>query len=119
MRNKIRYLIRMYATIRGRIDRLEYWIFIGLPVSLAVALDLEFGPVTAVDWILSLILLWCILAVNIKRWHDRDKTGFHVLIWFIPVVGRIWTISELGFLRGTIGPNSYGQAPRAVVPQRD
>jgi uncharacterized membrane protein YhaH (DUF805 family) len=29
----------------------------------------------------------------------------------IPLVGAIWTFVECGCLRGTVGPNNYGEDP--------
>ena len=51
------------------------------------------------------------LAVSVKRWHDRDKPGTWVLINLIPLVGGIWAFVEVGCLRGTFGPNNYGEDP--------
>jgi uncharacterized membrane protein YhaH (DUF805 family) len=61
--------------------------------------------------ILMLIILWPSLAVYTKRWHDRNKSGWWSLILFVPLVGAIWFLVELGFLRGTEGPNRYGPDP--------
>jgi len=51
------------------------------------------------------------LAVYTKRWHDRNKSGWWSLILLIPIVGPIWMLVELGFLRGTEGTNNYGPDP--------
>ena len=32
-----------------------------------------------------------------------------VILYFVPVIGVIWTIAELGFFKGTPGPNDAGQ----------
>jgi uncharacterized membrane protein YhaH (DUF805 family) len=63
--------------------------------------------------ILLLITLWPTLALYAKRWHDRDKSGWWSLIMLIPFIGGIWMLIELGFLRGTDGPNRFGQDPLA------
>ena len=52
--------------------------------------------------------IWIGLAVAVKRWHDRGKSGWWVLIGLIPIVGGIWILVECGFLPGTPGPNAYG-----------
>ena len=57
---------------------------------------------------------WCIIPailVYIKRFHDRDKSGWWMLIVLIPIVGAIWLLVELGFLPGTPGPNRFGPPP--------
>jgi uncharacterized membrane protein YhaH (DUF805 family) len=61
--------------------------------------------------ILMLLTLWPALAVYTKRWHDRGKSGWWSLIMFIPIVGGIWMLVELGFLRGTEGVNRFGADP--------
>ena len=82
--------------------------------------------------------IWMHSAVTIKRLHDRDKSawwyllygiapfGFFLLaiylwtarvleaasiLFVLSFVGLIWAIIELGFLRGTAGPNRYGPEP--------
>jgi uncharacterized membrane protein YhaH (DUF805 family) len=54
---------------------------------------------------------WSMIAIQVKRWHDRGKSGAMVLINFIPIVGGIWAFVECGCLRGTDGPNQYGDDP--------
>ena len=58
--------------------------------------------------VLVLILLWPSLAISIKRFHDRDKSGWWVLLSLIPIIGPIWLFIELGFLPGTPGTNRFG-----------
>ena len=73
-------------------------------------------------------------AVGIKRLHDRNKSGWWTLLFFVApsvlqgasssfdgavslilslagMVVAIWALVELGFLRGTRGPNQYGPDP--------
>ena len=57
-------------------------------------------------------------AGQVKRWHDRDKSGWFVLVNFIPFIGTIWALVELGFLRGTMGPNRFGPDPLGGVGQQ-
>jgi uncharacterized membrane protein YhaH (DUF805 family) len=63
--------------------------------------------------IVILLTLWPALAIYTKRWHDRGKSGWWSLILFVPLIGSIWLLVELGFLRGTEGPNKYGPDPIA------
>jgi uncharacterized membrane protein YhaH (DUF805 family) len=49
--------------------------------------------------------------VQIKRWHDRDKSGWWVLINFIPILGGLWSLIECGFVKGTNGKNRFGPDP--------
>lgn len=55
--------------------------------------------------------IWSSIALQVKRWHDRGKSGAMVLINLIPYIGGIWAFVECGCLRGTCGQNQYGQDP--------
>ena len=96
----------------GRINRAKYW----LGTLLVYVADLIIvGIATSADSpilsLLSLVLIWPGLAVQIKRWHDRDKSGWWVLIGLIPLIGFFWVLIECGILEGTAGPNQYGPDP--------
>lgn len=55
--------------------------------------------------------MWISVAAGVKRYHDRGKTGFWYLIAFIPLIGPIWQLVELGFLPGESSANDHGGAP--------
>lgn len=57
--------------------------------------------------------VWSGICVSAKRLHDRNKSGWWMLIQFIPIVGAIWYLIEVGFRAGTLGPNRFGQDPLA------
>jgi len=127
--------IGQWFGFQGRIRRQTWWLGYVLPLMaisiVCSVLDISLGFVTIQDaapvdgygysfetagvgpfGLLSLIpLIWGGLAGQVKRWHDRDKSGWMVLINFIPLIGMIWALIELGFLRGTAGPNRFGPDP--------
>jgi len=116
----------VFFSFSGRIGRMTYWMStLGLIVA-AVALMFFLLPKGAIDaespppglgmsagmmLVINLAMIWCMLAISVKRWHDRDKSGWWVLITLIPVIGALWALVENGFLKGTDGPNSYGPDP--------
>lgn len=53
------------------------------------------------------------LAIQAKRWHDINKSGWCSIIAVIPVVGVLLCIKALGFTPSDVGSNDYGQ------PQKD
>ena len=63
--------------------------------------------------LIALLLAIPAIIVTIKRYHDRNKSGWWVLIAFIPVVGALWQLIECGFLPGTAGTNRFGPDPVA------
>lgn len=103
----------------GRINRARFWLGVAvvyvavwLLAILAVAMSSSF--MWMVLGIVSIATIWPMLAIQIKRWHDRGKSGWWVLIGFIPLIGGIWVLVECGFLEGTIGNNEYGPNPLEV-----
>ena len=128
----------LYLSMDGRINRQPFWlgllaliivqwivIFIVsmlLGVSMMGNMDPNMAPDVAASmamkamipiWIVSLLFLYPVLAVYTKRWHDRDKSGWWSLIILVPIIGAIWFLVECGFLRGTEGPNRFGNDPLA------
>lgn len=53
------------------------------------------------------MIVWMDLALQVKRWHDRDKTGWWVLICLFPGLGLAWALIECGLFPGTVGPNRF------------
>ena len=66
-------------------------------------------------WIVAYLWLltgsWIAWAVYAKRWHDCSKSGWMSLCYAVPVVGPLWAVDYQGFVRGTDGPNQYGDNP--------
>jgi uncharacterized membrane protein YhaH (DUF805 family) len=127
----------MFTNMNGRIGRQSWWL--GLIALMVVewiiifVLSMLFGQsvtqevtdggfsyssnLTPVGSIIALIVMipfiWAGLCVSAKRWHDRGKSAWWILIGLVPIIGGIWTLVECGFLRGTDGPNQYGPDPLA------
>lgn len=107
---------RMLLDPRGRIGRAAFWRWgVGLPLGLGLLLHALLGiarvPREDADFAVNLLLLWPIVAVMAKRWHDRDRSGWWVLVLLLPVVGWLWALVVNGSLRGTVGPNRHGADP--------
>jgi len=108
---------RLLLDPRGRIARRGFWIWgvavpLGAGLMLRALLDIARFQETTADGVVNLLLLWPTVTVSIKRWHDRDKSGWWVLIVLVPVVGWIAAIIANGCLPGTRGPNRFGPEPR-------
>ena len=100
----------------GRINRAKFWlgavviwVVWAVVIAIASAMNSSFGWI--IGGVFYIAVIWVGLAVSIKRWHDRDKSGWWVLISFIPLIGPIWALVETGFLEGTPGTNQYGPDP--------
>lgn len=53
------------------------------------------------------------LAVQVRRFHDQDKSGWFVLLGFIPYLGGLIVLVFM-CLEGTRGPNQYGDDPKGL-----
>jgi uncharacterized membrane protein YhaH (DUF805 family) len=99
----------------GRINRAKFWSGVGALIVAYIVIfalfAIDSGALRALLGLAYIAMIWPSLAISIKRWHDRDKSGWWVLIGFIPLIGPIWALVETGFLEGTGGPNQYGPDP--------
>jgi uncharacterized membrane protein YhaH (DUF805 family) len=133
----------LFTSFEGRINRRPFWI--ALLVLLVVSFVLQFTVMAiagqTAGLILSLVLLYPGYALNVKRFHDRNRpdwipmafyallvaiilmqlvgidragaepTTLFLVVGAVFLIGAIWLTIELGFLRGTAGPNDYGPDP--------
>ncbi len=104
-------------SFKGRISRKPFWIF-NLFIFLAGILFAIFtepaeniNEITKSQFLFMLWMLWPSMAVQAKRWHDRNKSALWLLINFIPIAGPLWSLIENGFLPGTPGTNKFGPDP--------
>ena len=106
--------MQILFSLRGRIPRRTFWLWgvLGMLLfSVIAGLLLGIAGVSPrlAEAIPNLLIIWPGLAISVKRWHDRDKSGWWVLINLIPVIGFFWALIENGCLRGSVGPNRYGE----------
>jgi len=105
-------LKQLYLSFEGRIGRQTYWLKGVLPFFIigmvAAVIDYYADTNNVLSTIVSILLIWPGLAVSVKRWHDRNKSGWWVLINLVPLIGSIWAFIEQGFLKGTEGANQFG-----------
>ena len=142
----------------GRINRAKYWrvillnficlIIFMLVVPLSIGTTFYDGdPAWAKPMTLALlagtmgpaliISTWCFAAMSIKRLHDRNKSGWWMVLFFVvpslldklwawldlptgvfivSLIGfglSIWGFAEIYCLKGTKGPNRFGSDPLA------
>jgi uncharacterized membrane protein YhaH (DUF805 family) len=107
-------------SIKGRVSRKTFWIFYGiLVVGLIITSIIDSvisgqaysGDMGYLGLIFAILMFWPFLAVQVKRWHDCDKSGLWVLINLVPIIGSIYSLIMNGFIKGTEGHNRYGDNP--------
>ena len=72
--------------------------------------DLPIIPTTLFG-ISFLAIIWINICTTITRYHDRNKSGWWYFFGFIPLIGPIWQLIELGFLSGDVDDNEFGPGP--------
>jgi uncharacterized membrane protein YhaH (DUF805 family) len=118
----IRTCFSKYVDFSGRAARSEYWwfiLFIALGNIVLSFVDAAiFGrsvdgqTVSILGAIWSLALLLPAIAVGVRRLHDRDMTGWWLLLYLIPVLGAL--VLLFFFVQsGTNGANRFGLDPLA------
>ena len=114
-------VLRKYAVFGGRASRPEFWYFTLVNTIIEVIGQVVGRQVRVVMLVPSLYRLAVLLpsiGVAIRRLHDTNRSGWWLLLAFIPIVG--WIILIVFYASaGTAGPNSYGDSaptsPAATV----
>ncbi|KHT64887.1 inner membrane protein [Photobacterium gaetbulicola] len=106
-------------SFQGRMRRRDYWVYsipvllVSLPVFLYSTPENAGNPLLNILSIVVLVFVfWASVALNVKRLHDRNKSAWWIILTFMPLIGPIFVIVELGILDGTPGPNQYGADPK-------
>ena len=109
--------LKKYADFSGRARRTEYWLFVLFSMVIAMVLgvvDYVLGSPGIVGLLFALAILIPGIAVAVRRLHDTDRSGWWLLIAFVPIVGTIVLLVFL-LLDSNSGENRFGSSPKAVV----
>lgn len=123
--------LKRYVDFSGRSRRKEYWMFVLFVVIVTVILTLLTGTREtnyssngmgfSIQSQSPFVLLWFLaillpsLAVQVRRFHDQDKSGWFVLLGLIPFVGGIIVLVFM-CMEGTHGDNRFGPDPKGDGP---
>lgn len=111
-------------SFKGRISRKQFWLgtlammveFAILFALMAMTFNTEtYTPTTAslaITAVMFILAIWQGTALYVKRFHDRNKSGWWMLVGLIPLIGSFWLIIECGFLSGTQDSNRFGANPK-------
>jgi uncharacterized membrane protein YhaH (DUF805 family) len=121
--------LKRYADFSGRSRRLEYWmfqLFYFIVITALVALAFLLGdgpndPSIVPLLLLGLFILGTIvpaIAVQVRRFHDQDRSGLFVLLNFIPYAGGLIVFIFM-VLPGTRGSNRFGPDPVFGAPEME
>jgi uncharacterized membrane protein YhaH (DUF805 family) len=124
--------LKRYFDFKGRSRRKEFWMFVLFGIIAGVAATIvdaslgygsvsssvgdgsanfafeSNGPVVIIVW---LALLIPSIACAVRRLHDTDRSGWWLLLIFIPIIG--WIVLIVFYcLDGTSGTNRFGADPK-------
>jgi uncharacterized membrane protein YhaH (DUF805 family) len=105
-------VLKKYAVFSGRARRKEYWMFLLISIIISIVLAIIDGVVgTAIlGLVYSLAVLVPSIAVAVRRMHDIDKSGWWLLISFVPIIGII-VVLVFACMAGTPEDNRFGPPP--------
>src|SRR5947208_2419863 len=86
--------VHLLFLLRGRIARWQFWL--GIVLTLVIAALVGFGFAGAAGSLSGVVLLsaamiaivYMQVAVMVKRFHDRDRSGYWALLWVVPQILR-------------------------------
>jgi uncharacterized membrane protein YhaH (DUF805 family) len=116
--------LKQYAVFSGRARRKEYWfyqLFNTLFVVALVVVDAMTGTMRGkaglglLSGLFVLATLLPSLGMLVRRLHDTNRSGWWILIGFVPLVGPlimlVFTLQD-----SEVSANQHGPNPKAVLP---
>ncbi|CAB3746727.1 MULTISPECIES: DUF805 domain-containing protein [Burkholderia] len=109
-------------SFKGRVGRLPWWIYALASTVLGALFDAGSSgapndnlplPAILLLFVIAVVAVWSSIAVGVKRLHDIDKSGWWMLLLFVPIVGVLALFVMNGFIAGTPHANRFGDAPSA------
>jgi uncharacterized membrane protein YhaH (DUF805 family) len=113
------HAFKNFLNFNGRASRTEYWMFVLLNTTFAIASysidllfnlgfgELGYGPFYIVY---TLVAFLPGLALSVRRLHDTGRKGSFIFIALLPFLGAIWLLI-LFILKGDDEENDYGEKP--------
>jgi uncharacterized membrane protein YhaH (DUF805 family) len=111
-----------YFNFADRSSRSAFWYWVlftflvGVGLTLVDAMIFGLDSYTPLSGLFGLATFIPGIAVAVRRLHDMGRTGWWMLLLFLPLIGIIvliiWWCQP-----SEPGPNQYGSAPLAALPQ--
>ena len=114
--------LKKYAEFSGRAQRSEYWYFVLFYFLIAVGLAFidgltgMFNPAAGIGLLSGLLTLGLLIpsiSVSVRRLHDTNRSGWWLLIAFVPLVGAI-VLLVFCVQDSSPGDNKFGANPKTA-----
>jgi uncharacterized membrane protein YhaH (DUF805 family) len=115
-------VLKKYAVFEGRAGRKEYWFFVLFNILISMALGYvdwltgNVNPETGLGLLSSIYALGVMIpgmAVSVRRLHDTNRSGWWLLITFVPVIGALVFLYFM-VLDSNPDINEFGPSPKDV-----
>ena len=122
--------MQLLFSFQGRIGRRTFWVcLIGVSIVMtataatvawAIGNMVRQGVISPVSphltafYVVGIPCLWPLLAVQVKRWHDLNRSGWWVFVNFVPMLGNMVSFVMCGLMPGTGDINKYGGMPNGI-----
>ncbi|HEV7491223.1 MAG TPA: DUF805 domain-containing protein [Rhodanobacteraceae bacterium] len=114
-------VLKKYRQFEGRARRSEYWYFTLFHIFILLALmlvdvvfrkmiGLHFNPFST---LYGLAVMVPNIAVNVRRLHDTDRSGWWLLLALVPLVGLVLIVFLVE--DSMTSTNRYGQNPKLEI----
>lgn len=110
-------VLKKYAVFAGRARRTEYWMFFLFNIIIALVLGFVEGLVGSpgvIGMLYGLAVLIPGVAVSVRRLHDTGRSGWWLLIAFVPLFGAIVLLVFM-VQDSKPGQNQYGANPKEAT----
>lgn len=109
-------VLKKYAVFNGRAHRQEFWMFTLFHIIACIICSIidSLASIGLISLLYSLAVFLPCLGVSIRRLHDIGRSGWWLLLSFIPVIGWILLI-YWACLDSQPGTNQYGPNPKGVA----
>ena len=108
-------VLRQYTVYTGRARRKEYWMFVLISTMVSVVLnvlDAFFGSFGWASLLYGLAVFLPTACVAMRRLHDTGRSGWWLLLCFIPLLGLLILLYFL-VQDSEEGENEYGLNPKS------
>ena len=106
---------------QDRASRSEFWYFSLIYTILSIPIYIyenSYDPTEKNLYIISVICVIILflpgIAVQIRRMHDINKSGWFILLNLVPFIGSIIVLVML-IEKGTLGKNRFGEYPLKLI----
>ena len=111
--------IKKYFVFEGRASRSEYWWFQLIVSPSYLISEIVESEISYFFLGITLFTLIPAISAGVRRLHDTNKSGFFILISFIPFIGGL-VLLFFFITEGTKGKNRFGSDPlKRVIKKKN